>query len=368
MIAGTHVAFSTALYLGGAALFEYETSMTGWALAAGASLLPDIDLPTSKLGRVLFWISTRLEREFGHRTVTHSMLALIVVAMLAGPLYLVNPAWFWAIVGGYWSHIWVDMVNLRGADLMWPSPLRFVFPGNRKFRMETGSKAEMVLLTSFVAISALLYPVSGSGFRVGLQHLLGNFEMAHDSFIKNAGSHWYTLKLEAIDNLTLEHVQCDCPVVGAWKGGLIVLQGGKPRAVGESQERHNLYPTHVELMQGEPLRVVAHRVEMRGRSLRWLLDRLDKRHTYYISGQLAVRRKSALVEDIDLYRPVSLSGKTLRLHYAREEELGPYLGATATEGEMYVQFWLKPGDAAVELVVEDAGEREVVPEELEGYL
>ena len=266
------------------------------------------------------------------------------------------------------SHIWIDMVNLLGADLMWPSPLRFVFPGNRKFRMETGSKAEMVLLTSFVAISALLYPVSGSGFRVGLQHLLGNFEMAHDSFIKNADSHWYTLKLEAIDNLTLEQVKCDCPVVGAWKGGLIVLQGGKPRAVGESQERHNLNPTHVELMQGEPLRVVAHRVDMRGRSLRWLLDRLDKRHAYYISGQMAIGRKPAPVEDIDLHRSVSLSGKVLKLHYAREEELGPYLGATATEVEVYVQFCLRPEDTAVELVVEDAGAREAVPEELEGYL
>ncbi len=41
---------------------------------------------------------------------------------------------------------------------------------------------------------------------------------------------------------------------------------------------------------------------------------------------------------------------------------------TAAEGEVYVQFWLKPGDAAVELVVGDAGEREVVPEELAGYL
>ncbi len=368
MIAGTHVAFPPTPYLGGAALFEYETSIVGWALAAAASLLPDIDLPTSKFGRVLFWVSTRLEREFGHRTITHSMLALIVVAMLAGPLYLVSPAWFGAIIGGYWSHIWIDMVNLRGADLLWPSPLRFVFPGNRKFRMATGSKAEMVLLTSFVAISALLYPVSGSGFRVGLQHLLGNFEMAHDSFIKNAGSYWYTLKLEAIDNLTLEHVKCDCQVVGAWKGGLIVLQGGKPRAVGPSQEQHNLYPTHTELTEGEPLRVVAHRVDMRGRSLRWLLDRLDKRHTYYISGQMVVGRKSAPVVDIDLYRPVSLSGKVLKLHYAREEELGPYLGMTAAEGEVYVQFWLKSGDEAVELVVGDAGDREVVPEELEGYL
>ena len=368
MIAGTHVAFATTLYLGGAALFEYEISIVGWALAAGASLLPDIDLPTSKFGRVLFWISTRLERQFGHRTITHSLLALAVVAMLAGPLYLVNPAWFGAIVGGYWSHIWIDMVNLRGADLLWPSPLRFVFPGNRKFRMETGSKAEMVLLTAFVAISALLYPVSGSGFRVGLQHLLGNFEMAHDTFLKNAGSYWYTLRLEAIDNLTLEHIRCDCPVVGAWKGGLIVLQNGKPRAVGPSQERHNIYPTHTELIRGEPLRVVAQRVNMRGRSLRWLLDRLDKRHTYYISGQLVVGRKSVPVEEIDQYRPAILSGKVLKLHYAREQELGPYLGLVASEGEVYVQIWLRPGDEVVEFVVGDDAGMEVVPEELAGYL
>jgi inner membrane protein len=66
VIAGTHVAFATTLYLGGAALFEYKPDLVGWGLAAAASLLPDIDLPTSRLGRAFFWISTRLERRFGH--------------------------------------------------------------------------------------------------------------------------------------------------------------------------------------------------------------------------------------------------------------------------------------------------------------
>jgi len=279
-----------------------------------------------------------------------------------------NAAWFWAILGGYWSHIWVDMVNLRGADLLWPSPLRFVFPGNKKYRMATGSKAEMVLFTAFLAFSALLYPVSGSGFRVGLQHMLGNFQMAHDSFLKQAGNYWYTLKLEATDNLTLEHVQCDCPVVGVWKGGLIILQGGKPRAVGENQESHNLYPTHTELIKHEPLHVMAQRVEMRGRSLGWLLNHMDTQHIYYISGKLVVGRQSAPVTDIDQYRPASLSGKVLKLHYARAEELKPYLGLVAAEGEVYVQYWLKEGDEAVELAVDAAGERDVVPGELAGYL
>jgi inner membrane protein len=100
MIAGTHIAFASALHLGGAALFEYDTNLVGWVLAAGASLLPDVDLPTSKLGRVLFWLSTRLEKRFGHRTMTHSFIALIVLALLASPLLFISPLYFGCILGG----------------------------------------------------------------------------------------------------------------------------------------------------------------------------------------------------------------------------------------------------------------------------
>jgi hypothetical protein len=117
VIAGTHLAFASALYLGGAALFEYPPDPVSWGLAGATSLLPDIDLPTSRLGRTLFWASTLLERRFGHRTLTHSALALATVALLAAPLLLFKPLWFWSVVGGYWSHLWADMLNPRGTDL-----------------------------------------------------------------------------------------------------------------------------------------------------------------------------------------------------------------------------------------------------------
>jgi inner membrane protein len=369
VIAGTHVAFASVLYLGGAALFEYHPDPIGWGLAAGASLLPDIDLPTAKLGRTFFWISTRLERSFGHRTLTHSLIALLFAAIAAGFLYPHHPAWFWAVVGGYWSHLWIDMVNIRGADLLWPSPVRMVFPANRRYRLEAGSKAEMVLFTALLAFSLALYPVSGVGFRVGLQHLLGNFEMAHDTFQKNAGSHWYTLKLQATDNLTLEHIKADCLVVGTWRQGLIVEKGGELRAVGKSETAHNWFPTHAELIEGEALRVVSHRVDMRGRSLGWLLERLDRSRTYFISGELRMgAQRAEPVQGLDLYRPARFSGKVLRLHYARERELRPYLGMPVAEGEVYVQIWLKPGDEAVELVLGGEPEERGVPEELKGFL
>jgi energy-coupling factor transporter ATP-binding protein EcfA2 len=55
----THLAFASALYLGGAALFGYRPDAVGWALAAVASLLPDVDLPTSKVGRLCWFVARR---------------------------------------------------------------------------------------------------------------------------------------------------------------------------------------------------------------------------------------------------------------------------------------------------------------------
>lgn len=370
MNAGTHIVFASALYLGGAALFEYRPDLIGWGLAAGASVLPDIDLPTSTLGRTLFWLSTRLERRFGHRTLTHSLLALVAVGILASPLYLLSqPAYWWAVLGGYWSHLWIDMTNLRGVDLYWPTAMRSVWPRNMHHRMEVGSKAEMVLQVALLAIALLLYPVSGIGLRHGLANLLGNFDMARNNYLKDAGQHWYSLNLTATDNLTLERVQCDCPVVGTWRSGLIVLQGDQLRAIGENQETNNLYPLHVALVEGQPLRVLAQRVDMRGRSLRWLVDQIGAGRTYYLSGELRIgSRLPPAVEDIDRYRPARFTGDVLRLHYARGADLGRYLGMVAAEGEVFVQFWLRPGDPAVELQAAAQGETGSIPEELRGYL
>jgi membrane-bound metal-dependent hydrolase YbcI (DUF457 family) len=257
LIAGTHLAFASVLYLGGATVFEYRTDWLGWALAAACALGPDIDLPTSKPGRLLFWLSTRLERRFGHRTITHSALAMGAVALLASPLLLVKPLYYGCVMGGYWSHLWIDMVNVRGADLFWPSPLRVVMPGNRHWRIEVGSKAEMILLSVLIAVAIALYPLSNLGFRGGLQLLIASFEIAHDEFLKDAGTRWYRLELVATDNLTLAQVECQCPVLGTWEKGLIVLQDGKPRAVGKSQVSHNLYPLHARLLEGPPLHVVS---------------------------------------------------------------------------------------------------------------
>jgi inner membrane protein len=66
-----------------------------------------------------------------------------------------------------------------------------------------------------------------------------------------------------------------------------VLHEGELRAIGESQEAHNLYPRHVERIAREPLQVIAQHVNLRGRTLRWLIGQLDTTRTYSSPGSCA---------------------------------------------------------------------------------
>ena len=61
-------------------------------------------------------------------------------------------------------------------------------------------------------------------------------------------------------------------------------------------------------------------------------------------------------------------GGVLRLHYARASELEPWLDRVAVRGEIVVQFWLQPGEAAVTLGVGEEQEVERIPGQLRRFL
>ncbi|AWK14432.1 metal-dependent hydrolase [Candidatus Fukatsuia symbiotica] len=97
-----------------------------------ASLLPDIDHPSSILGQRLRWISLPMARLFGHRGFTHSLLAII------GGMVLfrsdISAHWFFppdvlhAMIIGYFSHLLADMLTPAGVPLLWPCRWRFCIP------------------------------------------------------------------------------------------------------------------------------------------------------------------------------------------------------------------------------------------------
>ena len=248
-----------------------------------------------------------------------------------------------------------------------------VTPGNRHWRLEVGSTGEMVLLSGVLVAAAALYPLSHIGFRGGWQALLGNFDLAREQYQRQGGTHWYELDLTATDNLTLQPVRGKFPVVGVWQNGLIVERDGALRVVGPSPAHHNLYPLKARLLQGEPLRVVAERVAMSGHTLRWLVNRIDRSRPYFLLGEVEISdgKESALagrLDRIETYQPASYRGGVLSLHYARAAELWPWLDRVAVRGEIVVQFWLKPGEAAVTLGAGEEQREDRIPVQLRRFL
>ncbi|UTH73627.1 metal-dependent hydrolase [Chromobacterium sp. IIBBL 290-4] len=137
MMVGTHVAFG-AFCAVSTALFLHLSAMLAILLLIGGmmgSLLPDIDHPKSWLGRRIPFLSRPIAYLFGHRGVTHSVLAVVGVFYAAAhclhgwgltlgqsmPLVL-------GLCVGYASHLLGDWLTPAGIPLLWPIRVRFRAP------------------------------------------------------------------------------------------------------------------------------------------------------------------------------------------------------------------------------------------------
>lgn len=150
MMASTHVVFGLTCWTGYSRLvgapFQPETLM----LVAIASLLPDIDHPHSAFGRVIPFISYPVSAIFGHRGITHSLLA-IAAGMIVLWIYGYK-LWFAApLVVGYLSHLIGDLFTNSGVPLFWPNKEKVSYP-----LFNTGGVVEFILRVILTALGIWL--------------------------------------------------------------------------------------------------------------------------------------------------------------------------------------------------------------------
>lgn len=98
-------------------LFTIPTYYVGVALG---SLLPDIDHPKSFLGTKIPLIPSIIYKSFGHRSITHSLLALITLGIATVSYIHVQPYLLLGNFIGYISHLLGDMLTAQGIPLFWP--------------------------------------------------------------------------------------------------------------------------------------------------------------------------------------------------------------------------------------------------------
>lgn len=138
------------------------------ATASAAGLLPDIDHSGSTAGRKFPILSIVLHAFVGHRTLTHSFLAVGLLAALC--LLLLPFVYAAAVILGYASHLLLDYISYAryetatgrmvksqgGIPLMYPSKKRYALRV-----IEIGSLSELVAMRLLlVGLTVTLFALS----------------------------------------------------------------------------------------------------------------------------------------------------------------------------------------------------------------
>lgn len=191
--------------ISGQNIFESKTAL---AVAVVASLAPDIDNPSSPIGRILRPISRYIHSNYGHRSVTHSLVFLIVSTLIFAIFSSYWIVWFWA----YFSHCIFDMLTLQGVLFFYPFlKNNCVMPQKPEFRFRTGDKvAETISFCTFLVLGMSLYPLMSQGFWTSYnslygtqKHLASEFQKSKDllevTYNYEIGSQVYTGKGFCID-------------------------------------------------------------------------------------------------------------------------------------------------------------------------
>jgi len=119
------------------------------ALSLGCFFL-DIDEPNSWIGRRTRGVSDLINRIFGHREITHSIIGLTIIAGCAMLLVHFTPLPAMAsiyFIAGCTLHLVTDSFSKSGVKWLWPKKKRFQ-SGFNKIYYITGGVVEKIVFTA----------------------------------------------------------------------------------------------------------------------------------------------------------------------------------------------------------------------------
>jgi len=161
VFAGTLCAFSDVN------IFENHTYI---GVCTFFALLPDIDTTRSMLGKIFYPVAWIINRKFGHRTITHSILFLAIVYAVIFSLFklsiISDPSILKIALYALLSHFIFDMITVSGIPLLYPfykNPC--VIPANPNFRFKSGEwKSELIVMGVCGLLCSTMQPLFSQGF------------------------------------------------------------------------------------------------------------------------------------------------------------------------------------------------------------
>ena len=359
MLTPTHLAAAHAAYLGACVMTAHAPSPGEALVALGAAMIPDLDSPQSYSGRVLPPVSAWLERTFGHRTITHALLPQAAIGMLAW--WLLPPGFALALIAGWVSHSFTDMMLPSGVCWFWPSRIRCVLPGNPRYRIQSMSGGEFGFLLVMALACVLLMPLAatGKGSAGLIRAALGDLEAARAEYDRDKGSWAFDLEVKGRNNATFADISGRYPVRGPWRDTGLILDSANGPVSLCTGSACDWYADHAALERTIRQDTTATPVEAPILTVGALVERvrpLTAKGDVYLLG-------SALVGPGVKPDPPALevNGEVLRFVYASPAVLDQLATRTLREVELTVQIRHSPDTVVAAPEAPAAAPREVHP-------
>jgi inner membrane protein len=327
MTAPTHITFASFVYLLLLTTTGVSLSIGHTALVAVASILPDLDTGSSWISRLAPALALRIERTFGHRTLTHSLLFIAGMAGLLSPVALWDGALYACFIAGYASHPFLDTMTVSGVRLFYPaSNVRCVFPleVNQPFRYRTrtGSRIDRMLGLAFFAGCIPTFLIAEQGYERFIRVTQHNVESAARDYNEFSRTNIVYADITAHSLLTKEHLQGRFEIVGTLNQHTVIFRGPERRLHSLGNEYQAEYVGEsARCQKGEPARIVVRRIDLVNQPLSQVLTSLDPALEHQFFGHLSTADHIAVPGDGIDFSPVTGSSGSLKFNFATYDDV-----------------------------------------------
>jgi len=299
-------------------------TIAGYGSSLLGSLLPDIDTTSSTLGKLFLPFSTYLERKFGHRTITHSLLGCSIFSLAGLPLLIFRlKEIYFCFVFGVLSHVFLDAVNKSGVPLFYPNLIRAVIPANEKYRIFTASREELVFLGVLSGITLLVLPLNRIGVKGALHSLVKIPQSAVADYLDNASKGFATtVDFEGICNISQKRIKGRWAAISSSSRSTLILQSpeGKLYSIG-SNPTDNIRALSIQSFKGKPIKIYSRELSLIEQPVSDIFDYIPQTGKTYILGYIKTYDKFNLDFGLDQFPVLKAGVDRIDFDYASKEEV-----------------------------------------------
>ena len=314
MTTPTHIAFGLLTVAGSFSFFSMplHRNLPAVACAIIGSVLPDIDSPKSYIGRVLPYASIPIERQWGHRTITHSLPCLIALSVMTWPLLIWQTPCYAALFLGYMSHLIADCATKSGVPLFYPHSAACVFPGSAKYRIKTGSMGERYLLIWLVFMLLIFLPILHmGGIWKSFRYLMATPSAAYADY-RQADTETILI-FEGRWRHTREHVRGEGVILDARSTMFWIVVKGQVQTCGEHGA---ILPDKVRVRETDrPVQIQT--LQLKNETWERLVNQIPKNS--FVSGQL--KATETFSSGRETPNAITISLRSLKFQFTRKRDI-----------------------------------------------